>query len=139
MPSLFTRIVLGEIPCHKILEDERFLAFLDVKPLTPGHTLVIPKQEIDYIFDLEDDALSDLMRFSKKVASGIRKAVPCRKVGVMVAGLEVPHAHIHLVPITDVSDLNFSKAQSAPHESLQTVAENIRAALQQTCQEPHRS
>lgn len=139
MPSLFTRIILGEIPCHKIMEDDRFLAFLDVKPLNPGHTLVIPKQEIDYIFDLEDDLLSDLTRFAKKVAAGIRKAVPCRKVGMMVAGLEVPHAHIHLVPIEAVTDLNFAKAQAVSHESLHAVAANIRAALGQTCQESRRS
>lgn len=139
MPSLFTRIILGEIPCHKIMEDERFLAFLDVKPLSPGHTLVIPKQEIDYIFDLEDDAIADLIKFAKRVALGIRKAVPCRKVGLMVAGLEVPHAHIHLVPIEAVTDLNFAKAQAVPYESLQAIAERIRAALGQTCQESHRS
>jgi histidine triad (HIT) family protein len=126
MATLFTRIIKGEIPCHKILEDENHLAFLDIRPINPGHTLVIPKKEIDYIFDIDDKSLSGLMAFAKKVAGMIRKAVPCKKVGIMVAGLEVPHAHIHLVPIFDVGDLNFAKAKPTPSEELAKVAEKIR-------------
>ena len=126
MATLFTRIIKGEIPCHKILEDENYLAFLDIRPINPGHTLVIPKKEIDYIFDIDDKQLAGLINFAKKVAGMIRKAVPCKKVGVMVAGLEVPHAHIHLVPIFDVGDLNFAKAQPMPNEELTKVADKIR-------------
>ena len=137
MPSLFTRIILGEIPCHKILENERFLAFLDVRPIKPGHTLVIPKQEVDYIFDMSDDLLSDLICFAKKAAAPIRKVIPCKKVGMMVAGLEVPHVHIHLIPIDEVGDLNFSKAASASSEELAAVAEKIRSQISQA-QEPIR-
>ena len=126
MASLFTRIIKGEIPCHKILEDENYLAFLDIRPINPGHTLVIPKKEIDYIFDIDDKLLAGLMVFTKKVAGMIRKAVPCKKVGVMVAGIEVPHAHIHLVPIFDIGDLNFAKAKPTANEELAKVAEKIR-------------
>jgi|SRR3989338_2673452 len=126
MPSLFTKIIKGEIPCHKILEDENYLAFLDIRPINPGHTLVILKKEIDYIFDVDDPLLAGMMLFAKKVAGMIKKSVPCKKVGVMVAGLEVPHAHIHLVPIFDVGDLNFAKAKPTPDEELAKVAEKIR-------------
>jgi len=127
MASLFTRIVQGEIPCHKILEDETYLAFLDIRPINPGHTLVIPKKEIDYLFDLEDDLLSGLMTFSKKAACLIQQTMPCKRIGVMVCGLEVPHVHIHLVPIFDISDLNFAKAKETPQEELAQVAKKIRA------------
>ncbi len=127
MPTLFTRIVNGEIPCHKIMEDERYLAFLDVRPINPGHTLVITKKEIDYFFDVEDDLLGGLMIFSKKVAKLIQKAVSCKKIGVMVAGLEVPHVHVHLVPIVDVHDLSFVKAKAMPAEELKRLAEHIRS------------
>ena len=126
MSSLFTRIVKGEIPCHKIAEDERYFAFLDIRPINPGHTLVITKKEIDYIFDVEDDLLSGLIVFAKKIARAIRKEVPCKKVGIMVAGLEVPHVHVHLVPINDVHDLNFAKAKSMANEELAKVAQEIR-------------
>ena len=129
MPSLFTRIVKGEIPCHKVMEDDRFLAFIDIRPINPGHTLVIPKKEIDYIFDVEDKLLGDLLIFAKKVALLIQKAVPCKRIGVMVAGLEVPHVHIHLVPIFDVHDLNFAKAKPTPNEELAKVVEKIRAQI----------
>ena len=129
MPSLFSRIAAGEIPCHKILEDERHLAFLDIRPIRPGHTLVIPKKEIDYLFDLDDEALAGLMVFAKKAAGYIRRAVECQRMGIMVAGLEVPHAHIHLVPIVDVLDLNFSKAKPASPDELSQTAERIRAHL----------
>jgi histidine triad (HIT) family protein len=126
MPSLFTRIVKGEIPCHKIMEDERYLAFLDIRPINPGHTLVIPKQEIDYIFDLDDELLSGLMAFAKKAARKIQKCVDCQRIGIMVAGLEVPHAHVHLVPIVSVHDLNFAKAKPATNDELARLAEKIR-------------
>ena len=129
MPTIFTKILSGEIPAHKILENEKYLAFLDIRPVNPGHTLVIPKQEIDYIFDIDDELLKGLIVFSKKVASAIKKAIPCKKVGVMVAGIEVPHAHVHLIPIQNVSDLNFARAQSMPQEELASIAQKIRASL----------
>ncbi len=126
MATIFTKIVNGEVPCHKILEDEKYLAFLDLRPINPGHTLVIPKKEVDYIFDVEDELLGGLMIFAKKAAKMIQKEVKCKKVGVMVAGIEVPHTHIHLVPIRDVMDLNFAKAKPTPNEELAKVAERIR-------------
>ncbi len=109
MPSIFTRIVNGEIPCYQVAEDDRFLAFLDISPLAKGHTLVIPKQEIDYIFGIEDKLYQDLFLFAKKVALAVEKVVPCQRMGVAVLGLEVAHAHIHLVPINTVYDIDFSK------------------------------
>ena len=129
MSSIFTRIVKGDIPCYKILDDERYLAFLDVRPINPGHTLVIPKKEIDYIFDLEDELLSGMMIFAKKVARLIQKEVVCKKIGMMVAGLEVPHTHVHLVPIQNVLDLNFAKAKPASQEDLARLAERIRSHI----------
>ncbi len=129
MPTLFTKILAGEIPAHKILENDKYLAFLDIRPVNPGHTLVIPKQEIDYIFDMEDELLKGLIVFSKKVAKAIGRTIPCKKVGVMVAGIEVPHAHIHLIPIDGVSDLNFARAKTVPQEELAQVAAKIRANL----------
>ena len=107
MATIFTRIIQGEIPCYKIAEDDRFFAFLDINPLSKGHTLVVPKQETDYIFNLEDDTIGPMMVFAKKVAKAIEKAVPCKRIAVAVIGLEVPHAHIHLVPITQEGDLDF--------------------------------
>ena len=127
MASLFTRIVKGEIPCHKILENEKYLAFLDVRPINPGHTLVIPKKEIDYIFDIDDDHLGGLMVFAKKAARLIQKEVACKKIGIMVAGLEVPHAHIHLIPIIAIADLNFARAKPTANEELSQMAERIRS------------
>lgn len=109
MASIFTRIVNGEIPCHKIAETADYLAFLDVRPQAPGHTLCIPKQETDYIFDLGDEQLAGLLVFAKKVARAIRQVVPCKRIGIAVIGLEVPHAHVHLIPLNAVSDLSFSK------------------------------
>lgn len=109
MPSIFTRIINGEIPCYKVAEDERFFAFLDIGPLAKGHTLVIPKQEIDYLFAIDDKVYADLFIFAKKVALAIEKVVPCEKIGVAVLGLEVAHAHIHLVPINTVYDIDFRK------------------------------
>ncbi len=126
MPSLFTKIVKGEIPCHKILEDENYLAFLDVRPINPGHTLVITKKEIDYIFDVDDKLLAGLMVFAKKVAQMIKKEMPCKKIGVMVAGLEVPHVHIHLIPINSIPDMNFANAKPTGNDELAKVAERIR-------------
>ncbi len=113
MPSIFTRIVNGEIPCYKVAEDDRFLAFLDINPLAKGHTLVIPKKETDYIFGLEDQEYRDLFLFAKKVALAVEKVVPCKRMGIAVLGLEVAHAHIHLVPINTVYDIDFSKPKLA--------------------------
>ena len=107
MATIFSRIIQGEIPCYKIAEDERFFAFLDINPVMKGHTLVVPKHEDDYIFNLDDDEIGAMMVFAKKVAKAIEKAVPCKRIAVAVIGLEVPHAHIHLVPITKEGDLNF--------------------------------
>ena len=109
MATIFTRIVNGEIPCYKVAEDENYLAFLDINPLQEGHTLVIPKKEIDYIFDLEDQLHGGLWNFARKVAKGIEAVVPCRKIGVTVIGLEVPHAHIHLIPLNSLFDMDFKK------------------------------
>lgn len=128
--SIFSKIVNGDIPAHKVAEDSEFLAFLDVSPLVMGHVLVIPKKEIDYIFDIEDDTYAKLMLFAKKVAIGVKKAFPCKKVGVAVIGLEVPHAHIHLIPMNNVSDMNFSKEKLKPsQEDLAEAAAKIKAAL----------
>lgn len=128
MPTIFSKIVAREIPCYKIAESDEFLAFLDINPLAVGHTLVIPKKEVDYIFDIEDELYTGLMLFSKKVAAAVEKAIPCQRIGVAVIGLEVPHAHVHLIPLKHVSDINFSrpKLQLTP-EVLQATAEKIRA------------
>lgn len=128
MPSLFSKIVSGEIPCHKLAETDRFLAFLDVFPLVEGHVLVIPKQETDYIFDIADQDLADMMVFAKYVAQGVKKAIPCKRIGVAVIGLEVPHAHIHLVPMNTVNDINFTMPKLNPStEQLSATAAKIRA------------
>jgi histidine triad (HIT) family protein len=118
MATIFTKIIRGEIPCYKIAEDKRYFAFLDINPLMAGHTLVVPKNETDYIFDLSDDELSGLFLFSKKVAMAIEKSIPCARIGVAVVGLEVPHAHIHLVPMNTMNDLNFKnpKLKFTPEE-----------------------
>jgi histidine triad (HIT) family protein len=130
MSTIFTKIVNREIPCHLIAEDDRFLAFLDVMPLVEGHTLVIPKQEIDYIFDLEPEVLGDLMKFAQKIAPAIKKAITCKRVGVAVIGLEVPHAHVHLVPMNRMLDINFSQEKLKPsQESLAQTASLIRSFL----------
>ena len=128
MPTIFTKIINGEIPCHKIAEDENFLAFLDVAPLAIGHTLVIPKKEIDYIFNIDDDLFSGLHLFSKKVAKAIEKAIPCKRIGVAVIGLEVPHAHIHLIPLQTVQDINFSRTKMTVSKEVleETAAKIIR-------------
>lgn len=129
MPSLFTKIVNNEIPSYKVAETDRFLAFLDVFPLAKGHTLVIPKQETDYIFDIDDEQLAGLHLFAKSVAKQIEKAVPCKRIGVAVIGLEVPHAHIHLIPLQSVEDINFSRPKlKFSEEELEAIAESIRRA-----------
>jgi histidine triad (HIT) family protein len=109
MSSVFTKIVNGEIPCYKVAENDQFLAFLDITPLRRGHVLVIPKSEVDYIFDLTDDSLGDIFIFAKEVSAKIKKIFPCKKVGITVIGLEVPHAHIHLIPINSLADMNFAQ------------------------------
>ena len=130
MSSIFSKIVQGEIPCHKIAEDDQFLAFLDVMPLVEGPTLVIPKQEIDYIFDLDPEVLADLMKFAQRIAPAIKKAIPCKRIGVAVIGLEVPHAHVHLVPLNRMLDINFSQEKlKLSHESLAKTAELIRSFI----------
>jgi histidine triad (HIT) family protein len=130
MSSIFSKIVQGEIPCHKIAEDDQFLAFLDVMPLVEGHTLVIPKQEIDYIFDLDPEVLAGLMKFAQRIAPAIKKAIPCKRIGVAVIGLEVPHAHVHLVPLNRMLDINFSQEKlKLSQESLAKTAELIRSFI----------
>jgi histidine triad (HIT) family protein len=126
MASIFSKIVNGEIPAYKVAEDENYLAFLDIFPVAKGHTLVIPKTEIDYIFDLEDNLYAGLQVFAKKVAVGLKKAIPCEKVGVLVLGLEVPHAHIHLIPMQNEADLlNFSKKLKFTTEEFQMIKKLI--------------
>lgn len=129
MPSIFTRIINGEIPCYKIAEDDRFFAFLDIRPLNAGHTLVIPREEIDYLFDIEDDMLADMIVFSKKIAVAIKKVIPCERVGMAVIGLEVPHAHIHLSPVNSLHDLDFSRPKQFSPEEMERIAAAIRAVL----------
>lgn len=130
MSSLFTKIVQGEIPCHKVAESDTCLAFLDIRPLAKGHTLVIPKQEVDYLFDLPEEIYNDVMSFARVVAKAIDLTMPCNRVGMAVVGLEVPHAHIHLVPINEVGDINFSKTPlSLTKEELNTIANTIGAAI----------
>ena len=129
MSSIFSKIVRGEIPCHKVAEDDHFLAFLDITPLRKGHVLVIPKVETDYIFDMEDQSLGNLMVFAKQVAIKIKAAFPCKRIGVSVIGLEVPHAHIHLIPMNTIADINFMQEKlSVTNDELKTMAEKIRMA-----------
>ncbi|MBF0533280.1 MAG: HIT family protein [Candidatus Omnitrophica bacterium] len=129
MASIFTRIIRGELPCYKIYEDELFFAFLDIKPIRIGHTLLVPKQEIDYYFDLKPQILADLTVVSQKIAVAIKQIVPCRKIGVAVCGIEVPHAHLHLIPVDKVADMNFANAAPAKAEDLASIAEKIRQKL----------
>lgn len=124
--TVFSRIIAGEIPCYKVAENDRFFAFLDINPVNWGHTLVVPKREEDYIFDLSDEELGEMMIFAKRVAKAIRAAIPCRKVGVTVLGLEVPHAHIHLVPLKSEGDMNFSRKITDPNpEKMKQICEAI--------------
>ncbi|HOF90872.1 MAG: HIT family protein [Tenuifilaceae bacterium] len=126
MATIFSRIVAGEIPAYKIAEDERFFSFLDINPLVKGHTLVIPKQETDYLFDLDDNTLADMMVFAKRVAKALKSVVPCKRIGIAVLGLEVPHAHIHLVPLNSEGDINFSKSRvKLSKEEFAQLAERI--------------
>ena len=128
--SIFSKIISGEIPAHKVAESVDFLAFLDISPLAEGHVLVIPKQEVDYIFDLDDETYVGLQLFAKIVATGLKKAISCKKVGVAVIGLEVPHVHIHLIPMNRVDDMNFTRPKlSFTTEELDATAEKIRGAL----------
>ncbi|MFN5416242.1 MAG: HIT family protein [Flavobacteriia bacterium] len=129
MSTIFSKIIAGEIPCHKVAENEEFLAFLDIQPLTRGHVLVIPKIEVDYIFDLEDDLLAEMIIFSKEVARKIKQVFPCKKVGVTVIGLEVPHAHIHLMPMNSLNDMNFAKEKLIlTQEELSEIASKLNKA-----------
>ena len=127
--SIFTKIIKGEIPCYKIAEDDRFIAFLDVFPIKKGHTLVVPKAQIDYLFDLDDSLLSDLMVFAKKVAQKMERAIPCERIGVAVIGLEVPHAHIHLVPLDTVGDIDFGQPKlQLSTDEMAEIADSIRVS-----------
>lgn len=127
MASIFTRIINREIPGHIVAEDDHFIAFLDIQPLVLGHTLVVPKKEVDYIFDLDDETLAALQLFSKKVAKALKKAVPCKRIGIAVIGLEVPHTHVHLVPMNAMGDINFTKQKLSPsQDQLSTTAQHIR-------------
>jgi histidine triad (HIT) family protein len=130
MASIFTRIINREIPGHIVAENDNYIAFLDITPLVQGHTLVVPKKELDYIFDLEDDDLAGLTVFAKQVANAVKKSIPCKRIGVAVIGLEVPHVHIHLVPMNTMGDINFTKPKLSPsQEELALVAEKIRGAF----------
>jgi histidine triad (HIT) family protein len=129
MPSIFSRIINGEIPAWKVAESEHFLAFLDVNPLAKGHTLIVPKVETDYFFDLSDEEISGIMLFSKKVASALRSTLPCLRIGMSVIGLEVPHAHVHLVPLNSMGDINFSNSKlNLSAEEMEAIAASIRSA-----------
>ena len=130
MASIFTRIINKEIPANIVAEDERYIAFLDINPLVVGHVLVVPRQEVDFIFDIDDDTLGGLMVFAKKVALAVRKAVPCKRIGVAVIGLEVPHTHIHLVPMNTMGDINFTRPKLTPSkEELAEVQAKIKSFL----------
>lgn len=129
MASIFTKIVNGEIPCYKIAEDENYLAFLDVNPNAKGHTLCIPKQEINKIFDMEEEHYLGLMKFSRKVAKAVEKTVPCKRIGVAVVGLEVPHVHVHLIPLHDMDDMRFQRKVSLTKEEFEALAKAIQSNL----------
>ncbi|MFM2367929.1 MAG: hypothetical protein RL619_225 [Bacteroidota bacterium] len=129
MSSIFTKIINGEIPCYKIAEDANFLAFLDVNPNAKGHTLCVPKQEINKIFDIEDDLFIGLMQFSKKIAIALEKTVPCKRIGMAVIGLEVPHAHVHLIPLNEMDEMRFQNKVSLSKEEFEALAKSIKANL----------
>ena len=129
MASVFTRIIQGEIPCHKIAENDKFIAFLDITPVAKGHTLVVPKMEVDYFFDMNSDLLAEINLFAKDVATKLQRTIPCRRIGVAIIGLEVPHAHVHLIPLNTMADINFSAERlKMSHEELSTLATEIRNA-----------
>ncbi len=127
MGSIFSKIIKGEIPSYQVAEDDHYFAFLDIRPLQKGHVLVVPKVEVDYIFDLDDDTLSGLILFSKRVAKAIEASIPCERIGVAVIGLEVPHCHVHLAPINSIHDMNFAKVKEIPSEEMQEIASAIRS------------
>lgn len=129
MASIFTRIINGEIPCYKVAEDDNFIAFLDVNPNAKGHTLCVPKQEINKIFDMEEDHYLDLMKFSRKVAKALEKTVACKRIGVAVVGLEVPHVHVHLIPLQDMDDMRFERKTSLTKEEFEALAKAIAQNL----------
>ncbi|MFV5694566.1 HIT family protein [Flavobacterium sp. LB3P122] len=129
MSSIFTKIINGEIPCYKIAEDDDFLAFLDVNPNAKGHTLCVPKQEIDKIFDIEDELYMGLMQFSKKIAVALEKTVPCKRIGMAVIGLEVPHAHVHLIPLNEMDEMRFQNKVSLSKQEFEALAISIKANL----------
>jgi histidine triad (HIT) family protein len=129
MSSIFTKIINGEIPCYKIAEDENFLAFLDVNPNAKGHTLCIPKQEINKIFDMEDDLYLGLMQFSKKIAVALEKTVPCKRIGMAVVGLEVPHAHVHLIPLNEMDEMRFQNKVTLSKDEFEALAASIKTNL----------
>lgn len=131
MASIFSRIIAGEIPCNKVAEDDNYFAFLDINPITKGHTLVVPKHEVDYLFNLDDDEYKGLMLFAKKVAKALEKAIECKRVAVAVLGLEVPHAHIHLIPIQTEKDMDFFREKlSLPAQEMNDIATRIAAAME---------
>jgi histidine triad (HIT) family protein len=130
MASIFTRIIKGEIPCYKIAENENYFAFLDINPLTKGHTLIVPKKEVDYIFDLDQENYKGLMDFTREVALAIKKVIPCNRLSVQVIGLEVPHAHVHLIPIKSMGDCNFANTKlKLSKEEFEEIANKISSAL----------
>ncbi|MBL0279630.1 MAG: HIT family protein [Bacteroidetes bacterium] len=131
MPTIFSRIISGEIPCHKIAENETYFAFLDIMPLAPGHVLVVPKIPVDYIFDVDDDILAGMLPFAKRIAHAMEKVIPCERIGVSVIGLEVPHAHIHLIPLRTMDDINFSRPKlKMSNSELAEIAAKIVSHLQ---------
>ena len=130
MPSIFSRIVAGEIPCYKVAETEHCLAFLDVNPIQRGHVLCIPKREVDYVFDLDDELYAELLMFARRVAKGLKRACPCLKVGMGVVGIDVPHAHVHLVPLNGGGDLDFSHHVSLPAAEMEALARQIAAEVE---------
>lgn len=125
MATIFSRIIKGEIPCYKIAENDKFFAFLDINPVQNGHTLVVPKREVDYIFKMDDAELAEMMVFAKKVAKAVEKAIPCTRIGVAVIGLEVPHTHIHLIPITNEGDMNFAKKHNLTEDEFKEIQRKI--------------
>ena len=130
MPTIFTKIVNGEIPAYKVAETDKFLAFLDVRPNVKGHTLCIPKEEVNKLFDLDEETYMELMAFSRKVAKGLEKTIPCKRIGMAVVGLEVPHVHVHLIPLNNMGDMNFAQSVSLTDEEFKTIANDIKANIQ---------
>ncbi len=129
MPTIFTKIVNGELPAYKVAETDKFLAFLDVRPNAKGHTLCIPKEEVNKLFDLDEETYMELMAFSRKVAKGIEKAVSCKRVGMAVVGLEVPHVHVHLIPLNSMGDMNFANSVDLSEEEFRQIADDIKANI----------